>query len=169
MSATKERAQGEDAAQRLLRHWQEAVPNDRLAHLVKDASRAYLRSLQVRLSEHDVQLGHWTFLRILWNSDGLTKRELSMEAGVTEPTTFVALRAMEELGYITLKRLPNNKKNIYVYLTSKGRALENKLVPLAEDVNEVALEGVSKAHIDVTRQTLLTIIVNLAKDSVGFG
>jgi hypothetical protein len=33
---------------------------------------------------------HWTFLRILWQSDGLTQRELSMRAGVTEPTTFTA-------------------------------------------------------------------------------
>ena len=45
---------------RLLKHWHEAVPNDRLAHLVKDAARSFLRSLQVRLAPHGVSLGHWT-------------------------------------------------------------------------------------------------------------
>ena len=55
-----------------------------MAHLVKDATRGFLRSLQARLAAADVQLGHWTFLRILWERDGLTKRELSVEAGVKQ-------------------------------------------------------------------------------------
>ena len=81
----------------ILKHWREAVPNDRLAHLVKDATRALLRALQMRLTAHEVSLGHWAFLRILWEKDGLTQRELSEEAGVMEPTTFSALNAMEKL------------------------------------------------------------------------
>ena len=61
----------------ILRHWREAVPDDRLAHLVKDATRALVRALQSRLAEHAVSFGHWTFLRILWDCDGLTQRKLS--------------------------------------------------------------------------------------------
>ena len=80
-----------DNTQAILQHWREAVPNDRLAHLVKDATRALLRALQMRLAAHSVSLGHWTFLRILWEKDGLTQRELSEQAGVMEPTTFSAL------------------------------------------------------------------------------
>src|SRR5690242_18835393 len=78
----------------ILRHWREAVPDDRLAHLVKDATRALVRALQMRLAEHSVSFGHWTFLRILWEGDGLTQRELSEQAGVMEPTTYSALKAM---------------------------------------------------------------------------
>ena len=89
------------STQTILRHWREAVPDDRLAHLVKDATRALVRALQMRLAEHGVSFGHWTFLRILWEGDGLTQRELSEQAGVMEPTTFSALKAMERLGYIT--------------------------------------------------------------------
>jgi DNA-binding MarR family transcriptional regulator len=77
--------------QSIIRHWREAVPNDRLAHLIRDASRAFHRALQVRLAQHGVQFGHWTFLRILWESDGLTQKELSERAGVMEPTTFSAM------------------------------------------------------------------------------
>ena len=87
-----------EVAARVLRRWHEAVPDDRMAHLVKDATRGFLRALQSRLAEHNIQLGHWTFLRILWERDGITKRELSVEAGVMEPTTVIALRAMESLG-----------------------------------------------------------------------
>ena len=154
-------------AQRVLRRWHDAVPNDRMAHLVKDATRGFLRALQVRLAAHDVQLGHWTFLRILWERDGVTKRELSIEAGVMEPTTFIALRAMEGLGYVTLERRNDNRKNVYVFLTPAGKRLRKALLPLAEQVNAVALQGLSGTDLATTRRALLLMIDNLMRDPSG--
>ncbi len=148
----------------ILRHWREAVPDDRLAHLVKDATRALVRALQMRLAEHGVSFGHWTFLRILWEGDGLTQRELSEQAGVMEPTTFSALKAMERLGYIRRRRRGGDRKKVYVILTPKGRKLRDRLVPLAENVNRIAVRGVRPADITVTRAVLLTIIENMAQD-----
>jgi DNA-binding MarR family transcriptional regulator len=153
-----------DETRKILRHWQEAVPNDRLAHLVRDAGRAYTRALQLRLAEYGVPFGHWTFLRILWECDGLTQRELSDRAGVMEPTTFAAMKNMEALGYIERRQLPENKKNMYVHLTPAGRALKKKLVPLAEDTNQVSIQGLSASDIQTTRRVLLTILSNLAQD-----
>ncbi|MGA7490744.1 MAG: MarR family transcriptional regulator [Xanthobacteraceae bacterium] len=148
----------------ILRHWREAVPNDRLAHLVKDAARGLARALQMRLAEHAVSYGHWTFLRILWETEGLTQRQLSDQAGVMEPTTFSALNAMERLGYVVRRASPRSRKEIHVRLTAKGRALKRKLVPMAEEVNEVALRRVAAADIAATRRTLLALIANLAAD-----
>jgi len=151
---------------RLLKHWHEAVPNDRMAHLVKDSARSFLRSLQARLATHGVSLGHWTFLRILWEHDGLTQRELSQEAGVMEPTTLIALRAMESQGYITRERMEGNRKNLYVFLTPAGKALKKKLVPLAEEVNGLAMRGLDEAAVASTRRSLLVMLDNLASDEM---
>jgi len=148
----------------ILRHWREAVPNDRLAHLVKDATRGLLRALQMRLTRHGVSFGHWAFLRILWEADGLTQRELSVEAGLMEPTTSAALATMEKLGYVRRERRPGNRKNVHVFLTPRGRALRPKLVPLAEEVNEIAVRGASGADVAAARRTLLVMIENLAQD-----
>jgi DNA-binding MarR family transcriptional regulator len=153
-----------EGTQAILRHWREAVPNDRLAHLVKDATRALLRALQMRLNAHSVPLGHWTFLRILWDKDGITQRELSEQAGVMEPTTFSALQVMERSGYVTRRKLPGNKKKVFVFLTPKGRLLKPKLVPFAEQVNQIAVRGVKPEDIATTRRTLLAIIESLAED-----
>jgi DNA-binding MarR family transcriptional regulator len=153
----------------ILRHWREAVPNDRLAHLVKDATRGLLRALQIRLSKHGVAFGHWAFLRILWESNGLTQRALSVEAGLMEPTTSAALIAMEKLGYIRRERMPDNRKNVYVFLTPKAKALRPRLVPLAEEVNDVAVRGASAADVAATRRTLLVMIENLARDELAAG
>src|ERR1700680_1802330 len=152
------RAAPDAATEAILLHWREAVPNDRLAHLVKDATRGLLRALQIRLSQHGVAFGHWAFLRILWEADGLTQRALSVEAGLMEPTTSSALAAMEALGYIRGEHRPDNRKNIHVFLTARGKALRPKLVPLAEEVNDVAVRGVSAAEVAATRRTLLVMV-----------
>ena len=151
------------ATQAILRHWREAVPDDRLAHLVKDATRALVRALQMRLAAHAVSFGHWSYLRILWEGDGLTQRELSEQAGVTEPTTFAALKAMERLGYIRRRRR-RDRKQVDILLTAKGRRLRDELVPLAEAVNSIAVRGVRRADIAATRGALLAIIANMARD-----
>jgi DNA-binding MarR family transcriptional regulator len=148
----------------VLRDGQEGGFDDRLAHLVKDATRSLVRALQVRLIEHGVSFGQWTFLRILWESDGLTQRALSELAGVMEPTTYSALLALEKLGYITRRQLADNKKNSYVFLTPQGRALQEKLVPLAVEVNAISVQGLKESEIKTTRKVLLAIIENLARD-----
>ncbi len=120
-----------------------------------------MRSLSRRLAAHGVPFGHWTFLRILWERDGLTQRELSEEAGVMEPSTFAAIKSMEKLGYVRRKRLPDNRKNVYVHLTPKGRALKKKLVPLAEEVNAIGLRGLGARERATVRRALMTMIDNL--------
>ena len=147
----------------MLRHWREAVPDDRLAHLIRDVSRAQMRSLHVRLTAHGVSFGHWTFLRILWLQDGLTQRELSHLSGVMEPTTLTAVRAMQDMGMVERRQLDGNRKNMHVFLTPAGRVLEKKLVPLAEEVNHISVEGISDKSIAALRVTLLAMIENLAR------
>ncbi|HEX6268588.1 MAG TPA: MarR family transcriptional regulator [Burkholderiales bacterium] len=136
---------------------------ERLAHIIRETARALVRALAPRLAEHGVSFGHWAFLRILWELEGLTQRELSELAGVMEPTTFAALKSMEELGYIERRQAPGNRKNVYVYLTPHGRALKKKLVPLAEDVNKVATRGVGADDLATTRRVLLAMLDNLGR------
>jgi MarR family transcriptional regulator, organic hydroperoxide resistance regulator len=153
-------------AQAILRHWRLAVPDDRLAHLIRDAGRALARALSIRLADHNVSFGHWSFLRILWEEDGLTQRELSEQAGVMEPTTFSALKSMERLGLVTRRQLGSDRKKVHVFLTSKGRLLKRRLVPIAEEVNAIAIKDVPAAHIEVMRAALLAIIENTARDEL---
>ena len=139
--------------------------SDRLAHVIRETTRALVRALTQRLAQHDVSFGHWAFLRILWQQDGLTQRELSEQAGVMEPTTFAALKAMEELGLVERRQVPENRKNVYVHLTPQGRALKAKLVPLAEEVNRVATRGVRGEDIAAMRRVLELMLANLAADA----
>lgn len=145
--------------------WHMDVPNDRMAHLIRDAGRLLAKSLQNRLVEHGVSFGHWSFLRILWVNEGLTQRQLSEKAGVMEPTTFTALKAMESIGLIERRRLEGNRRKLHIFLTQKGRDLKGVLTPLAEEVNRVAMEGLSSDERNSLRQYLLLMINNLIDDN----
>ncbi|MBY4597614.1 MarR family winged helix-turn-helix transcriptional regulator [Ottowia caeni] len=154
----------QDSTKAVLQHWRETLPKDRLAHLVRDVARMQTKALQARLVEHGVSFGHWAFLRILWIQDGQTQRQLSEAAGVMEPTTFSAVKAMEALGLIERRHLAGNRKNMHVFLTDKGRALESVLVPLAEEVNAICVQSMSPRTVATVRKALLEMIENLAAD-----
>lgn len=142
-----------------------ALLDERLAHLIGEAARGFTFALQVRLELQGVPVGHWKFLRILWDSDGLTQRELSARTGLTPATTSAAIKGMEALGYVVLVQLPTNKKNVYVYLTPSGRGLKTELVPLAEEINRMCVAGLTESDIATTKKALVQILENLNRDN----
>lgn len=143
-------------------------PNEkeRLAHLTRLAARGFTRSLQLRLDGFDMTFGHWIFLRILWDEDGLTQRVLSERASLTEPTTHNALVKLEKLGYVKRKNLKGNNRRQHAFLTKRGRDAREKLEPLAFEVNEMAINGLSDKDVAMFRRFLIVTIENLAKDEV---
>ena len=96
---------------------------ERLAHLTRLAARGFTRSLQLRLDGFDMTFGHWIFLRILWDEDGLTQRVLSERASLTEPTTHNALVKLEKLGYVKRKNLKgNNRVSVHIVIYSQDNS-----------------------------------------------
>ena len=150
--------------QSILDHWTRTDPDDRLAHLVRDVARGLRRSLQLRLSEHGVQFGHWAFLRVLWLRDGLSQRELSDQTGLTESTTHTALNRMQGLGLIRRSHVAGNRRRMHVFLTDSGRALEHTLVPLAVEVNDIAVRGLRAEQVELLRSALQTALAHRAED-----
>jgi DNA-binding MarR family transcriptional regulator len=139
--------------------------SDRLAHLVKDAGKSLARALQIRLAERSIAYGHWTFLRILWKHDGVSQTELSRLAGVMTPSTFAAVTSMEKLGYLVRRQKPGNKKKVHISLTPLGKALERELVPLAIEVNNIAIADMTERQIAEFRNALINIIEKLGDES----
>lgn len=138
--------------------------DERIARLVRLAARAFNRSLQIRLNTEGVTFGQWIFLRILWTNDGLSQRELSEKAQLTEPTAHTALLRMEELGFITRRNVGGNKRRQHAFLTENGWALRDRLEPLAVETNALAVEGLSEEEVRALRRALGLMIRNLEQD-----
>lgn len=142
----------------------ENTSEERVARLVRLAARGFNRALQLRLQTENVTFGQWIFLRILWQGDGLSQRELSDKANLTEPTAHSALIRMEELGYIVRRNIEGNKRRQHAFLTEKGWELRDLLEPLAHEVNEIALAGLNKDERKTLHKALATMNRNLEAD-----
>lgn len=140
------------------------LTEERLARLVRLAARAFNRSLQMRLQDEGITFGQWIFLRILWYNDGLSQRELSQRAHLTEPTAHAALTKLEKQGVITRQKMDGNKRTLQIFLTPKGWELRDRLEPMAHDVNLISLKGLDEDEVRVLRKGLLAIITNLEAD-----
>lgn len=143
-----------------------SLSEERLARLVRLAARAFNRSLQIRLQPEGVTFGQWIFLRILWYNDGLSQRELSQRAHLTEPTAHSALTKLEKQGIIMRRKPDGNKRTLQIFLTAKGWELRDRLEPMARDVNERSLQGLEDEDERILRKGLLAIIRNLEEDEV---
>lgn len=132
-----------------------------LGQVLRDAHRAFSRALQSRIAAHGVTMGQWSFLRALWEEDGLTQRQLSQRVGMMEPTTVTALNGMERSGFVVRVRNPGDRRKVNIYLTEKGRALQALLLPHALEVARQATEGVSAADLRTALHALSRLIANL--------
>jgi len=142
-----------------------ALPlEDSLGFQVRDLNRLMQRALAQRIAPADVAPGAWYFLRVLWEEDGLTQRELVARIGMQEPTAVIALRGMEEAGWITRARSEADRRKVHVHLTPAGRALRETLLPEARAVIAQATGGMTAAEVD----TLLALL-RRARAALGEG
>jgi DNA-binding MarR family transcriptional regulator len=120
-----------------------------VGYQIRATHRLLQRFLQVKIEPHGITLGMWYFLRALWHEDGLTQRELSNRVGTMEPTTLSAILIMEKRGLVRRVRNADDRRKWHIHLTPKGRALKAKLLPLAREVVDTAVQNLSRG--DVTQ------------------
>ena len=120
---------------------------DSIGYQVRVTHRLLQRCLQFKIEPHGVTLGMWYFLRALWHEDGLTQRELSNRVGTMEPTTLSAILIMEKHALVRRARDRHDRRKWHVHLTAKGRALKAKLIPLAREVVDSAVQNLSRGEI----------------------
>jgi len=125
-----------------------------IAYLIRDLTRQFSRTLQKDIAPYGILLGQYHFLRVLWEQDGITQRELAMAVGMKESTTFTALAGMESLELVQRQRDVGDRRKMIVTLTPKGKKLESVLIPLAKAVNNKALQNFSDTETEQLRNLL---------------
>ncbi len=118
-----------------------------VGYQIRTTHRAMQRFLQSKIAPHGITLGMWYFLRALWHEDGLTQRELSNRAGTMEPTTLSAILIMEKKGLVRRVRNRDDRRKWHIHLAPRGRALKSKLVPLAREVVDTAVQNLSRGEV----------------------
>jgi MarR family transcriptional regulator, organic hydroperoxide resistance regulator len=132
-----------------------------IGYQIRATHRALQRFLQLKIEPHGVTLGMWYFLRALWYEDGLTQRELSRRVGTMEPTTLSAILNMERKGLVRRVRNREDRRKWHVHLTPRGVALKAELIPLAREVVDSALQGLSRKEVRQLLEGLAEVQKNI--------
>ncbi|MEG6521960.1 MarR family winged helix-turn-helix transcriptional regulator [Desulfotomaculum sp. 1211_IL3151] len=111
--------------------------------------------------DYDVTPEQWAVLNRLWEREGISSTELAELTSKDQPTTVRMLAKLEKKGYITRKVNPEDGRAYQIFLTSEGRALKDKLFPIAFQALDKSLKGIDRKQIEQVKVILNKIFENL--------
>ena len=133
-----------------------------LGYLMNHAARLFVRAQAACLEQHGVTMGQWPVLLVLWVEDGLTQTALSRKVAIEDATMVRTLDRMERDGLVQRVRNAHDRRQLNIFLTDKGRALRDVLIPCALEVNARATQGFTDAEQHQVRALVHRMIAALA-------
>ncbi len=122
------------------------IIEESLGYRVNYLAKLFSQLLTVYLAPHGVYPGQWGVLLFLWVQDGQTQRELSRQVAIDEASMVRSIDRMERDGLVRRVRNDHDRRQINIFLTEKGRALRDQLVPCALAGNAVAIRGFTESE-----------------------
>lgn len=127
------------------------VIEESFGYLVNYTARAFGRKLSRLLAARGARIGQVAVLLFLWAQEGQTQRELSRKVAIEDATMVRTLDRMERDGLVRRERNPQDRRQIRIFLTEKGWALRDTLIPEMIEGNRSAVRELSD---DEQRQLL---------------
>lgn len=113
------------------------------------------------LERFDLKPGQAGILFTLNCYGTLSQRELAQKTGVTPPSMTVALRKMEELGYVKKEPDANDQRIIRILLTDKGKDCIEAIKAVVKHMEEIMCRGMSMEEKLLLRRLMLQMEDNL--------
>ena len=131
--------------------------------IVHWAERALINRLNqnFRSGGYDITVEQWRVLVNLWNREGQSQRELAEAVHKDKTGMTRILNGMEKRDLVV--RTPDNAdgRNNLIYLTRKGRELQQALVVLTRKTLDEALHGIAEEELERSKNVLRRVIRNL--------
>jgi DNA-binding MarR family transcriptional regulator len=134
--------------------------------LIGRTSHAILNRLQKRFREegHAITVEQWQLLINLNNCDDQLHQQLAENTFKEKSTVTRILDGLEKKGLVKRVAGTSDRRQKRILITAKGRALLDKLRPLAQDVQSRALHGLDAEGIRACQDILLAIYGNVTAD-----
>lgn len=109
-------------------------------------SRRLKSEAQRRLAQHGVHSGQQFILGCLWQQDGMTPGEIAAAINVEAPTVTRAVQRMTTAGLLRVDADHEDGRRVRVWLTSKGKRLQDVVPAITHGLEEDALSLLSDAE-----------------------
>lgn len=134
---------------------------DSLQSLFMKMTHLYFGRAYKALQEMDVHPRQVPMLHLLGRKEGLSQREISSEMRIKPPTVAVSIKRMEKSGLITRKADDRDMRLSRIYLTEKGRELNENVEKMVEDSESAVFRGFSESEICLMKRFFKQMIENL--------
>lgn len=120
--------------------------------------RAMRARLDRSLQDAGLRLGQYQLLRLLWEQDGRTPRELAEGLAVEMPTVTRTVQRLLRDGFVRREAHPDDARSVRIYLTARGRESRERVSRILAAETDRALLGFSTAD----RQSLTALMERIA-------
>ena len=101
----------------------------------------------------------------LVHHDGMTQQELVNNTNMKAPTISVALRNLEEEGWVRREPDPNDLRSVRVYLTEKGREQDEAFRGKLRETDDLLMRGFTKEEEETLIRLLLAVRENIRPEN----
>lgn len=108
-------------------------------YLANHMARVFARGLAERIRPIGLSTGTFPVLLELWETDGLSQKQLVERLEIEQATIANTLIRMERDGLIIRAKDPNDARSQRILLTDRARALRNPAIAAAQAENAAAL------------------------------
>jgi DNA-binding MarR family transcriptional regulator len=144
-----------------LESWEPVRAPYGVGYRIKLLSQLLARRFTERLEPLGLTPFHWVVLCCLWEEDGLPTSSIGEKLQQVGGTLTGVLDRMEERDLIRRERDRRDRRIWRIWLTDAGKELEAVLPPIAVEIREEAMRGISYADREQFCKTLNQSIKNL--------
>lgn len=140
--------------------------DDNLAAMLSDTARLMRRSFDARARQIGVTRPQWRVLSVLRRFEGINQGGLAELIEVEPITVCRMVDRLQEAQLVERRPDPDDRRSWLLFLTPKALELLGQLRPLAEEMLDEALEGVSPNDRAILTTSLDKMRRNLARKPV---
>jgi len=108
-----------------------------------------------------VTLPMWRVMVALWESGDQRLGDLAESTSIDLSTLSRLLITLQRKAYVVRSRDSNDGRALSVSLTDKGRAMTERIIPIAAHYEDVAARGISPTDLRRLRSMLTTLFSNI--------
>jgi DNA-binding MarR family transcriptional regulator len=97
-----------------------------------------------RFQEYGITVSQASLLHQLWHEDGLTQTQIQEKLSMRGASVSGLVDALLKKGFIIRKQDEDDARYKRLYLTKKGREIEDKTIGLMMELDEEIMEGFSE-------------------------
>jgi DNA-binding MarR family transcriptional regulator len=138
-----------------------------LPYLLNRVGFAVTDLFAAALAEDDVTVPMWRVLAVLWHDGTQRIGDLADLTSIEISTLSRLIGTLQRRGLVVRKRTPSDARVVQVALTDRGRALTEKLVPAAADLEERLIGELSAAEVATLKTLLDKLFANVRARATG--